>query len=71
MTKVIYDPSFWTLVCSFQGSSSENVETNFSIDVEPSLDLPPLECINVPDVNTEAQVSLLPRMYNNIFDLFL
>ncbi|CAM4656885.1 unnamed protein product [Leuciscus chuanchicus] len=42
--------------CSSQtGSSSENVETNFSIDVEPSLDLPPLECINVPDVNTEAQ----------------
>ncbi|XP_056112478.1 tudor domain-containing protein 5 isoform X3 [Rhinichthys klamathensis goyatoka] len=43
--------------CSSQtGSSSENGQTNFSsIDVEPSLDLPALECINVPDVNTEAE----------------
>ncbi|XP_077082453.1 tudor domain-containing protein 5 isoform X2 [Siphateles boraxobius] len=43
--------------CSSQTcSSSDNGETNFSsIDVEPSLDLPALECINVPDVDTEAQ----------------
>lgn len=72
MTKVICESSFWTLYFSFQGSSSENGETNFSsIVVEPSPDLPALECINVPDVNTEAEVSLIPHMYNNILDLFL
>ncbi|KAG1945749.1 tudor domain-containing protein 5 [Pimephales promelas] len=43
--------------CSSQtGSSSENGQTNFApTDVEPSLDLPALECINVPDVNAEAE----------------
>lgn len=72
MTKVICKCSFWNLVCSFQGSSSENGESNFSsIDVDPSLDLPALEFINVPDVNTAAEVSRIPHMYNNILDSFL
>ncbi|XP_051766981.1 tudor domain-containing protein 5 isoform X3 [Ctenopharyngodon idella] len=38
------------------GSSSENGESNFSsIDVDPNLDLPALEFINVPDVNAAAE----------------
>lgn len=37
-------------------SNSESGETNLaSIDVDPNLDLPPLEVINVPDVNTAAK----------------
>ncbi|XP_067271947.1 tudor domain-containing protein 5 [Pseudorasbora parva] len=41
---------------SQSGSSSENGETNISsVDVDPILDLPALECINVPNVNTAAE----------------
>ncbi|KAK2906919.1 hypothetical protein Q8A67_005904 [Cirrhinus molitorella] len=37
-------------------SSSENGESNISsINVDSSLDIPALECINVPDINTAAK----------------